>query len=72
MINRATYSVAILDDTNDNEGGETPVISGSQTFVSTGTGVQGITPYYLVHKMEEGQFFIDCCVIGGLVNDAQI
>ena len=71
MINRATYSVAILDGT-DNGGGETPVVSGSQTFVSTGTGVQGITPQYLVANMKEGCYFMGCCVIGGLGNDAQI
>ena len=62
MINRATYSVAILDGT-DNGGGETPVVSGSQTFVSTGTGVQGITPQYLVANMKEGCYFMGCCVM---------
>ena len=71
MINRATYSVSILDGT-DNGGGETPVVSGSQTFVSTGAEVQGITPQYLVDNMKEGCYFMGCCVIGGHGNDAQI
>ena len=75
MINRASYSVAILDGTTDNggnEGGESTIISGSQTFVSTGTGVKGITPQYLVPNMKDGCFFMGCCVIGGLGSDAQI
>ena len=71
MINGCSnYAVAYYVD----EGGDTPNIpsTSSQVFVSTGTGVQGITLQYLVPNMKEGCFFMGCCVIGGLGNDAQI
>lgn len=53
-------------------GGDDDIPSGNQVFVSTGTGVQGITPQYLVPNMAEGCLFMGCCVIGGLGNDEQI
>ena len=69
MINGcSSYAVAVTDSTDD------PVIppTKEQVFVNTGTGVQGITPQYLVANMAEGCYFMGCCVIGGLGNDNQI
>ena len=57
MIKGCKYAVAILQ---------------GQIFVSYGTGVQDITPQYLVPNMKEGCYFMGCCVIGGLGNDEQI
>ena len=69
MINRATYSVTILDSSTDNGGngeGESTIISGSQTFVSTGTGVKGITPQHLVPNIREGCFLWDVVLLEDL------
>ncbi len=66
MINGcSSYSVAVSDST-------TPPSTGGQVFVNYGTGVQGITYQYKVSNMEEGCYFMACCVIGGLGNDEQI
>lgn len=56
------------------DGGDDDVIpsTNSQVFVNSGTGVQGITPQYLIPNMAQGCFFMGCCVIGGLGNDQQI
>ena len=64
MIKGCTYAVAYSESL--------PPSNKGQVFVSTGTGVQGITPQYLVPNMAEGCYFMGCCVIGGLGNDAQI
>ena len=69
MISGCTYAVAII---KENEPVNPPINTNTQKFVSTGTGVEGITPQYLVPNMAEGCYFMGCCVIGGLGNDAQI
>ena len=62
MISQCTYAVATGDD-----GGIDPSISTKgQTFISTGTGVQGISFQNTLPNMTDGCFFMACCVIGGL------
>ena len=69
MINGcSSYAMAVTDSTDDHVIPST----NEQVFVNTGTGVQGITPQYLVANMAEGCYFMGCCVIGGLGNDDQI
>ena len=62
MINKCTYAVAISDE----------IIVPQQVFVNYGTGVRDISYQYTLPHMEEGCFFMACCVIGGLANDDQI
>ena len=72
MVNGCTYAVAITDGPIDPVDVNPPINTKGQKFVSTGTGVEGITYQYKVDNMAEGCFFMGCCVIGGLGNDAQI
>ena len=65
MIKDCTYTVAILDNS-------TSIYNSGQVFVNNGTGVKDISYHYNLTYMEEGCYFMACCVIGGLGNDKQI
>ena len=43
-----------------------------QTFISSGTGLQGVSYQRNLQGMREGCLFMACCCIGGLGNDNQM
>ena len=48
------------------------LVSCVQNFVSTGTGLAGVSYQWNLAGMKEGCLFMAACVIGGLGTDAQI
>ena len=70
MISGCTYAVAVSDGTGC--GGTPHIDTKTQTFVSTGTGLKGVSYQRDLPGMREGCYFIGSCVIGGLGSDASI
>ena len=68
MVKGASYSVAISDGSDST----TPINNVYQKFITTGTGLEGVSYQKYLPGMGQGCYFIGSCVIGGLGSDSQI